>query len=406
MLENDDHRAIARKLDLLHFQEEAPGMVFWHPRGLALYRELEEAQRAQVLREGYEEVRSPQVLRRPIWEASGHWEHFQDGMMRLAGEGDVESALKPVSCPGHVQIVKRMAPSYRDLPIRLAELGIVHRDEASGALHGLMRLRQFSQDDGHVFCAEAQAEDEVVRFLEGLRPFYASFGFDDLDVALSLRPEDRAGDDAVWDRAEALLARALDRRGEPYRVQPGGGAFYGPKIEIALRDRAGRAWQCGTIQMDLVMPVRFGLEYVERSGEKQPLVMLHRALYGSLERFLGIVLEQHGAWLPAWIAPEQVAVLPVSPAQDEVARARARALREAGARVSIDAREESLARRIAEARERGVPFVAVVGAREAEAGSVALRAQGLGGDSQRVVSIEEARALVGSAIRRPEQASA
>ncbi|MDQ3033240.1 MAG: threonine--tRNA ligase, partial [Myxococcota bacterium] len=331
----NDHRAIARKLDLVHFQEEAPGMVFWHPRGLAMYRVLEEAQRAHVRAEGYEEVRTPQVMRRAIWEASGHWQHFSDGMMRIDG-GELESALKPVSCPGHVEIVRRMSPSFRDLPIRLAELGVVHRDEASGALHGLMRLRQFSQDDGHVFCAEAQAEDELVRFLEGVRPFYASFGFRELDIALSLRPDDRAGDDAGWDRAEAILARALERAREPHRVQPGAGAFYGPKIEIALRDRAGRVWQCGTIQMDLVMPVRFDLRYVDAGGDKRGMVMLHRALYGSLERFLGMLLEHHGAALPAWLAPEQIAVLPVSRAQHDVAQERARRLREDGGRVSLD----------------------------------------------------------------------
>ncbi|UJR81286.1 threonine--tRNA ligase [Sandaracinus amylolyticus] len=400
MLDDDDHRAIARRLGLLHFQEEAPGMVFWHPRGLAMYRALEDAQRAQVRREGYEEVRSPQVMRRPIWEASGHWKHFAEGMMRI-DDDELEAALKPVSCPGHAQIVKRMAPSYRDLPIRLAELGVVHRDEASGALHGLMRLRQFSQDDGHVFCEEAQAEDEVVRFLEGLRPFYAQFGFHELDVALSLRPEDRAGDDAVWDRAEAVLARALDRRGEKYRVQEGAGAFYGPKIEVALRDRAGRLWQCGTIQMDLVMPVRFDLRYVDARGEKQPVVMLHRALYGSLERFLGILLEQHGASLPAWLAPEQIVVVPVSGAQHEIARALVRKLERDGARVSIDAREESLARRIAEAHERGVPHVAIVGAREVERGEVALRSR----DGQRVLAEDDARALLREALARPERAS-
>jgi len=210
MLDEDDHRAIARKLGLLHFQDEAPGMVFWHPRGLALYRVLEEAQRAQVRAEGYQEVRSPQVIRRPIWEKSGHWQHFRDAMIAI-DDPDLESALKPVSCPAHLEIVKRMAPSYRDLPIRIAELGVVHRDEASGALHGLMRLRQFSQDDGHVLCAEDQAEDEVVRFLEGVRPFYARFGFEDLELALSLRPDDRAGDDASWDRAESALARSAGR---------------------------------------------------------------------------------------------------------------------------------------------------------------------------------------------------
>jgi threonyl-tRNA synthetase len=248
MLDAQDHRALAQRMDLLHFQEEAPGMVFWHPRGISMFRALEEAQRARICAEGYEEVRSPQVLRRPIWEASGHWDYFREGMIRIADEGDLECALKPVSCPGHVQIVQKMSPSYRDLPIRLAELGLVHRNELRGALHGLMRLRQFSQDDGHIFCAEEQAEDEIVRFLEGLRPFYAQLGFLELDIALSLRPEHRAGDDASWDRAEGILSNALSRCGESHHVEKGAGAFYGPKIEIALRDRAGRLWQCGTIK--------------------------------------------------------------------------------------------------------------------------------------------------------------
>jgi len=387
MLDEDDHRAIARKLGLLHFQDEAPGMVFWHPRGLALYRVLEEAQRAQVRAEGYQEVRSPQVIRRPIWEKSGHWQHFRDAMIAI-DDPDLESALKPVSCPAHLEIVKRMAPSYRDLPIRIAELGVVHRDEASGALHGLMRLRQFSQDDGHVLCAEDQAEDEVVRFLEGVRPFYARFGFEDLELALSLRPDDRAGDDGSWDRAESALARALSRRGERAVEQPGTGAFYGPKIEIALRDRAGRAWQCGTIQLDLVMPSRFDARYVDAQGERRPLVMLHRALYGSLERFMGILLEHHGASLPAWLAPVQAVVLPVSAGQHEAARALERALRADGVRAVLDARDESLARRIAESHAGGVPFALVLGGREVERGSVAIRAR----DGQRERGIEEARA--------------
>jgi threonyl-tRNA synthetase len=401
MLKEDDHRAIAAKMGLLHFQEEAPGMVFWHPRGLAIYRALDEAQRAQLRIEGYEEVRTPQVLRRPIWERSGHWQHFRDAMIRFGGEGDdeaIESALKPVSCPGHVQIVKRMAPSYRDLPLRIAELGLVHRDEASGALHGLMRLRQFSQDDGHVFCAEHQAEDEVVRFLEGVRPFYAQLGFVELDVALSLRPLDRAGDDASWDRAEAALARALARWGAPFREQPGAGAFYGPKIEIALKDRNGALWQCGTIQLDLVMPERFELRYVDAKGARQPLVMLHRALYGSLERMLGILLEHHGASLPAWLAPEQVVVIPIAEEQEAEARALERALDADGLRVSVDARGESLSRRIAEAHERGVPFAAVLGRREVLEGTVALRSR----DGQRALSREDARAsLLAACARKP-----
>ena len=389
MLPVEDHRAIARELGLLHFQDDAPGMVFWHPRGLALYRVLEEAQRRQIRREGYREVRSPQLVRRAMWESSGHWQHFREGMIE-ARQGDHEAALKPVSCPAHIAIVSEMAPSYRELPVRLAELGIVHRDEASGALHGLLRLRQFSQDDGHVFCSEAQADAEIARFMAGVRPFYAQFGFREIELALSLRPADRAGDDAVWDRAEASLAAALDRAGERYVVQPGGGAFYGPKVEIALRDRAGRAWQCGTIQLDLVMPSRFGLRYVAASGERLPFVMLHRALYGSLERFMGMLLEHHGARLPMWLAPEQVAVLPVSAREQEHAARVRDALADEGLRVCLEGGDASLSKRVAGAHERAIPWAVIIGPREVERGEVSLRSR----DIRKVVSLDEARALL------------
>lgn len=396
MLDAQDHRAIAQRMDLLHFQEEAPGMVFWHPRGLSMVRALEEAQRARIHAEGYEEVRSPQVLRRPIWEASGHWDYFREGMIRIVDEGGLECALKPVSCPGHVQIVQKMSPSYRDLPIRLAELGLVHRNELRGALHGLMRLRQFSQDDGHVFCAEEQVEDEIVRFLEGVRPFYAQLGFRELDIALSLRPEHRAGDDASWDRAEFLLSNALSRCGERHHIEKGAGAFYGPKIEIALRDRAGRLWQCGTIQVDLVMPKRFHLHYVDSHGQKQPLVMLHRALYGSLERMLGILLEHHGVALPVWLSPIQVVVIPIGEQEREHAQSIRDALRSDDLRVSLDARDLSLARRIAAAHELGVPFVVIIGKKEVKSGEVALRSR----DGKEVLSLDDAREKLRDAVRK------
>lgn len=397
MLDAQDHRAIARRMDLFHFEDEAPGMVFWHPRGLAIYRALEEAQRERVRAEGYEEVRSPQLLRRPIWEASGHWEYFREGMMRIADEENIECALKPVSCPGHVKIVERMAPSYRDLPIRLAELGIVHRNELRGALHGLMRLRQFSQDDGHVFCREEQALEEVVRFVQGARRFYAQLGFDDLDIALSLRPAHRAGDEASWERAERILSDALSECGEAHRIEQGGGAFYGPKIEIALRDRAGRSWQCGTIQVDLVMPKRFDLRYVDAAGQKQSLVMLHRALYGSLERMLGVLLEHHGVALPVWLAPVQAVVIPIGENERDLAQSIHDVFRGDGLRVALDARDLSLARRIAAAHEIGVPFIAVVGKREAEKREVALRSR----DGQELLPLDMAREKLREAARMP-----
>jgi threonyl-tRNA synthetase len=380
---DDDHRNLARRLDLWHFRDDAPGMVFWQPRGLVLYRLLEAAVREVTSAQGYEEVRTPQILRRPVWEGSGHWEHFHEGMLHLADQS-VEAAVKPVSCPGHALLVQKRVLSYRDLPLRLAELGVVHRDEPSGTLHGLMRLRQFTQDDGHIFCLEEQAEDEALAFCQAVPAFYRAFGLEDVSVALSTRPERRAGDDALWDRAEATLASVLRRLDQPYTLQPGAGAFYGPKIEYSLRDRAGNAWQCGTIQLDLVMPRRFDLRYVDASGGRAHPVMLHRALYGSLERFLAIVLERHGAALPAWLAPVQAVVLPVGEEQG-AARAVERELRRAGLRVAVDG-EETLAKRIARAHAQAIPFQAVVGAREAAAGTVALRRR----DGQETLSVADA----------------
>jgi len=389
MLEDNDHRKIAQRLDLLHLHEDAPGMVFWHPRGLVLYRLLEHAARACCEAQGYLEVKTPQILRKPIWQASGHWQHFGDGMFRVADQS-VEAAVKPVSCPGHIQIVNNRLPSYRELPIRLSELGVVHRDEPSGTLHGLLRLRQFTQDDGHVFCTDEQAEAEVERFCRALPKFYAAFGFEQLSIALSTRPAERAGSEAQWDRAEAALAAVLQRLGVPYALQPGAGAFYGPKLELLLSDRAGRPWQCGTIQFDLVMPERFDVRYVDASGERKRAVMLHRALYGSLERFLGMLLEHYGAALPAWLAPEQVVVIPVADAHAAWAHEVTDALAGAGLRARCDAREESLARRIAEAHHAAAPFVAVVGAREVAARSIAMRA----GHEQHVLPLQEGIALL------------
>lgn len=397
MSDDLDHRKLAQRLDLFHFQPEAPGMAFWHPRGLQLYRLLEQAAREQQEAQGFAEVKTPQIMRKPIWEASGHWEHFQGGMFHIDDEG-VPAAVKPVSCPGHIEIVARRAPSYRELPIRLCEFGLVHRDEPGGTLHGLLRLRQFTQDDGHVFCSEQQVEAEVERFCRSVRPFYAAFGFDRVSIALSTRPEQRAGDARDWDRAEAALHAVLRRIGEPFSVQPGAGAFYGPKLEFVLEDRAGRAWQCGTIQLDLVMPQRFDLRYIDADGQRKPLVMLHRALYGSLERFLGIVLEQHGAALPAWLAPQQVAVLPVSEAQHAFAAELLARCRRLALRAELDLRGESLGRKIAEAHQAAVPFQLVVGAREAANGSCALRHR----NEQRVLPIADALAELVQACASPQ----
>jgi len=368
----DDHRALMARLDLCHFQDEAPGMVFWHPRGWTLYRLLEDAVRREVAAGGYREVRTPQLLRRPVWERSGHWGKFHDAMFAV-GEGADEAALKPVSCPGHIQLVRRLAPSWRDLPLRFSELGLVHRDEPSGTLHGLLRLRQFTQDDGHIFCAPDQVADEVSRFCRDLPAFYRQFGFDEVSVALSLRPANRLGDDAWWDRAERELAAIVADLGLPCELQPGAGAIYGPKLEFVLRDRRGRPWQLGTIQLDFVMPQRFDVRYVDAAGERPHVVMLHRALFGSLERFLGIVLEHHGAALPAWLAPEQVAVIPISAAQRACAADIAARFAAAGLRTRLDAADATLSRRIALAHHDGVPFVAVIGDRELRDGTVSLR---------------------------------
>jgi threonyl-tRNA synthetase len=384
---DDDHRSLAQRLDLFHFQEEAPGMVFWHKNGLILHRLLEEAARRELDREGYAEVRTPQILRRPVWEASGHWQHFEAGMFRVQDQ-KLDAAVKPVSCPGHVYIAERMHASYRDLPIRLAEFGVVHRDEPSGTLQGLLRLRQFTQDDGHIFCTFEQALDEVERFCRSLPPFYARFGFEQLGFSFATRPAQRAGDERLWDRAEAALGAVLERLGWPCRRQPGAGAFYGPKLEFVLKDRLGREWQCGTIQFDLVMPERFELGYIDRGGERERLVMLHRALYGSLERFLGILLEHHGAALPAWFAPEQFRVLPVASEHEPWAREVESRARAAGLRGSLDPSNQSLSRRIAEAHQAAVPFALVVGKKEVSERSVALRSR----DGQRPLALEMALA--------------
>lgn len=391
MSDDCDHRRLGHGMDLFHFEEEAPGMVFWHPRGFTVYRLLEAEVRRQIERDEFAEVRSPQLLRRSIWERSGHWASYGEGMFRIAGEDEDGLALKPVNCPGHVRLFERRMPSYRDLPLRLAEFGVVHRDEPSGALAGLFRLRQFTQDDGHIFCREDQVEAEVARFAGGLFAFYRRLGFDRVEVGLSTRPAVRAGSDALWDRAEAWLASAASGAGISPQLQPGEGAFYGPKLEFVLKDRLGRGWQCGTIQLDLVLPERFDLGYVGEDGARHRPVMLHRALLGSLERFLGVLLEHCGGALPAWLAPEQVVVAPVTEAQAGAARAVHDTFVAAGLRSRLDARGATLGKRLREAHLAGVPFVAVVGAREAEARAVSLSPRGA---APTVLGVDEAAARV------------
>lgn len=387
-----DHRALGNRLDLFHFQEEAPGMAFWHPKGLEVFRELEDANRRYVRKQGYVEVRSPQLIRRPIWERSGHWEHFQENMFILDG-----AALKPVSCPCHLEIARRMSLSYRDLPLRIAELGVCHRNEQSGALSGLFRLRQFVQDDGHVLCAHDDVVKEVARFCEGLKPFYRAFGFEKMHVALAGRPASRFGDEALWDRAEAALADGAREAGLDFELSPGGGAFYGPKLEIGLVDQSGRIWQCGTIQVDYFLPERFGVHYSDGSGVRRAPAMLHRALYGSLERFLGILLEHHEGRLPAWLSPDQVRVVPLRESEHDHGAALARELRDRGLRVSIDASNDGIGKRVASAHAEEVPFVAVIGPREVEQGNVDIR----GRDGRHVLDRYGVAAFLGEAVRPP-----
>src|SRR5262245_40095282 len=367
-----DHRALIERLDLCHFEDEAPAMAFWHPRGWTLYRLLEAIAREHIMAGGYREVRTPQLMRRPVWERSGHWDKFHEAMF-AAGAGADESALKPVSCPGHIQLVRRLAPSWRDLPIRIAEFGVVHRDEPSGTLHGLMRLRQFTQDDGHIFCLEDQVVGEVEKFCRELPALYRRFGFDNISVALSLRPENRLGDDAVWDRAERVLGEVVANLGLPYEVQPGAGAIYGPKVEFFLRDRHYRPWQCGTIQLDFVMPQRFDVRYVDAAGARKHVAMIHRALFGSIERFMGVLLEHHGAALPPWLAPEQIAVVPVAPNHRERAAEICNQLQHAGLRSRLDGDNETLSRRLAIAHHDGVPFTIVIGDRELRDATLSIR---------------------------------
>jgi threonyl-tRNA synthetase len=395
MLSEHDHRALGERLDLFHLQEEAPGMVFWHPRGFILYHLLEERIRRELAAGGYREVRTPQVLGQRIWEGSGHWQNFRDGMFVLS-DGERPFALKPVSCPGHIQLFQRQAPSFRSLPLRLAEFGLVHRNESSGALHGLFRLRQFTQDDGHIFCPEEQVADEVAAFCRSLRAFYREFGFEDAQVAFSSRPAQRAGADALWDRAEAALLEAAARVGLDCRMQPGEGAFYGPKLEFILKDRSGREWQCGTIQLDFVLPERFELHYVDSGGQKRRPAMLHRAIFGSVERFLGILLEHHQGALPAWLAPEQIRVLPVNADSHAYASEVQAHLVAAGLRVEGDARGETLSRRILDAHHDAVPFVALVGAREHASRSLQLRERS---GAQRSVPLASAAAELAAMCR-------
>ncbi|WP_297528402.1 threonine--tRNA ligase [Thiohalobacter sp.] len=370
--EKRDHRKLGKALDLFHTQEEAPGMVFWHDRGWQIYLTIEQYVRDKLRQHGYQEVHTPEVIDRVLWEKSGHWDKFQDMMFTTHSENR-DYAVKPMNCPAHIQIFNHGLKSYRDLPLRLAEFGSCHRNEPSGTLHGLMRVRNFVQDDAHIFCMESQILDEVSAFIDLLFEVYRDFGFDEVLIKLSTRPEQRVGDDALWDRAEQALEDALNHKGLEWELQPGEGAFYGPKIEFSLRDCLGRVWQLGTIQLDFSMPGRLGAHYIAEDGSKQVPVMLHRAILGSLERFIGILIEHYEGRFPLWLAPVQAVVLNITDRQAEAVRAVEQSLKNQGIRAISDLRNEKIGFKIREHTLQRVPYLLIVGDREAEAGTVAVR---------------------------------
>ena len=370
--EKRDHRKVGKALDLFHMQEEAPGMVFWHDHGWRIYQQIVQYMAGLLREHGYREVRTPQLLDRSLWEKSGHWDKFHEEMFVTESEKRLY-AVKPMNCPAHIQIYNQGLKSYRDLPLRLAEFGSCHRNEQSGALHGLLRLRHFVQDDAHIFCTEDQMLGEVSAFIDLLHKVYADFGFTDIQYRLSTRPEKRIGTDAIWDKAEHALAHALDAKGLKWQVQPGEGAFYGPKIEFSLKDSIGRVWQCGTIQVDFSMPERLGATYVAEDGSKKVPVMLHRAVLGSLERFIGILIEEYAGSFPAWLAPVQAVVMTITDQQHEAALRVGTVLRARGIRVESDLRNEKIGFKIREHTLQRIPYLLVIGKREALDGTLAVR---------------------------------
>ncbi len=372
--EKRDHRKLAKTLDLFHSQEEAPGMVFWHEKGWAIYQQVEQYIREKLRVNGYGEVRTPQVVDRSLWERSGHWEKFGDMIFTTHSENR-DYAIKPMNCPCHVQIYNQGLKSYRDLPIRLAEFGSCHRNEPSGTLHGLMRVRNFVQDDAHIFCTEGQIQDEVSTFIDMLFDVYKDFGFEEVIIKLSTRPANRVGDDSVWDKAENALELALNTKGLKWDLQPGEGAFYGPKIEFSLKDCIGRVWQCGTIQVDFSMPGRLDATYIAEDGSRQVPVMLHRAILGSLERFIGILIEQHAGTFPLWLSPVQVVVLNITDRHAEYASQMMLDLEKQGIRVKIDLRNEKIGFKIREHSMQRVPYLVIIGDKELEQQSITVRTQ-------------------------------
>jgi threonyl-tRNA synthetase len=375
--QHHDHREIGQKLDLFHVQEEAAGSVFWHPNGYALFRVIEGYMRDRVTEARYREVRTPQMMSQSIWERSGHWQHFGKNMFVAEGGDDRTFAIKPMNCPGAAMVFNSKTRSYRDLPMRLAEFGVCHRAEPSGALHGIMRVRQFTQDDGHIFCTENQVASETEDFIALAMKTYKDFGFEDVKIGLSTRPASRAGSDEVWDRAEADLEAAVRAAGiENFEVYPGEGAFYGPKLEFALKDSHGREWQCGTLQLDFVLGDRLGSSYTDQDGTQKAPVILHRAVFGSIERFVGILLEHYGPALPYWLAPVQVAVVSAKPSASMCAEAVADMLAASGLRVEVDPSDENLSNKIKKFSAIAVPFIVTIGPRDVENETMAIRRYG------------------------------
>ncbi|AHK15555.1 threonyl-tRNA synthetase [Thalassolituus oleivorans R6-15] len=383
--EKRDHRKLAKQLDLFHLQEEAPGMVFWHPNGWTIYQVLEQYMRKVQNDAGYLEIKTPQVVDRVLWEKSGHWEHYSDAMFVTESEKRTY-AVKPMNCPCHIQVFNQGLKSYRDLPMRLAEFGCCHRNEPSGALHGIMRVRGFTQDDAHIFCAENQIRKEAADFIKLTLDVYKDFGFDDVEMKLSTRPEGRIGDEALWDQAESALEDALNEAGLKWELQPGEGAFYGPKIEFSLRDCIGRVWQCGTIQLDFMLPERLGAQFVDEDGERKTPVMLHRAILGSFERFVGILIEHYAGAMPPWLAPQQVSILNITDNQGEYCQNLAQKLKSVGFRANADLRNEKIGFKIREHTLHKVPYLLVVGDKEVETDTVAVRTRK--GEDLGVMSID------------------
>lgn len=389
--EKRDHRRLGKELDLFHFQEEAPGLIFWHARGWALWQQVEQYMRRVYQDNGYQEVKAPQLLDRSLWEKSGHWSKYKENMFTTESENRYY-ALKPMNCPGHIQIFNSAVRSYRDLPIRYGEFGACHRNEPSGSLHGLMRVRGFTQDDGHIFCTEDQILSECTAYTKLVQKVYADYGFTDISYKIATRPEKRIGDDATWDKAEKALMDALDASGIKYDILPGEGAFYGPKIEYHLRDSLGRGWQCGTIQVDFQMPSRLGAEYVTESNGRATPVMLHRAIVGSLERFTGMLLEHYAGQLPPWLAPVQVAVANITDDQADYAQEVVSMLKKAGLRAEADLRNGKITYKIRELSLQKLPYILVVGAKEKAEGKVAVRVRG--GKDLGAMSVEDFIKLV------------